>query len=180
MLGARHDMDDDSHDARNDVVDADDEVFVKAPPSDDPASAQQVDAVPYRAALHAWAEGLRAEAGLRALSADMYRRRRALDHRSIALEFAQRRKVAVGLELELEEDELCRSVQAAMDTQVIGSCAYCGCNFSVVAAVDVAGMVGKVCGVCGRKLRVYNPVPLVRDPLALAGAEERWKGWLPW
>ncbi|CAD6224418.1 unnamed protein product [Miscanthus lutarioriparius] len=102
----------------------------------------------------------------------MYRRRRALDHRSIALEFAQRRKVAVGL----EEDELCRSVQAAMDTQVIGSCAYCGCNFSVVAAVDVAGM-GMVCGVCGRLLRVYNPVPLVRDPPA--DAEERWKGWLP-
>lgn len=169
-------MDDDSHDARNDVIDAADEVFVKAPPSDDPASALQVDAVPYRAALHAWAEGLRAEAGLRALSVDMYRRRRALDHRSIALEFAQRRRVAVGLEL--EEDALCRSVQAAMDTQVIGSCAYCGCNFSVVAAVAVGGGMGTVCGVCGRMLRVYNPVPLVRDPPA--DAEERWKGWLPW
>lgn len=174
MCLAPHTMDDDSHDARNDVIDAADEVFVKAPPSDDPASALQVDAVPYRAALHAWAEGLRAEAGLRALSVDMYRRRRALDHRSIALEFAQRRRVAVGL----EEDALCRSVQAAMDTQVIGSCAYCGCNFSVVAAVAVGGGMGTVCGVCGRMLRVYNPVPLVRDPPA--DAEERWKGWLPW
>ena len=45
----------------------------------------------------------------------MYRRRRALNHCSVALEFAQRRRVAVGL----EDDELCRSVQAAMDTQVV-------------------------------------------------------------
>lgn len=171
-LAAEDTMDDDSHDAR-DVIDADGEVFVRAPPSDDPACSLQVDAVPYRASMQAWAEGLRAEAGLRALSADMYRRRRALDHQSIALEFAQRRKVAVGL----EDDELCRSVQAAIDTQVIGSCAYCGCNFSVVAAVDVGGL-GMVCGVCGRRKRVYNPVLLVRNPPA--DAEERWKGWLPW
>ncbi|CAN6174797.1 unnamed protein product [Urochloa humidicola] len=101
------------------------------------------------------------------------RRRRAADHRDMALEFAQRRKVAVGL----EGDELCRSVQAAMDARVVGSCAYCGCNFSVVAVVDVPGL-GGACGVCGRRVRVHDPAPPVLEPPA--SEEERWKGWLPW
>ncbi|ONM55842.1 hypothetical protein ZEAMMB73_Zm00001d020940 [Zea mays] len=150
-----------------------DEAFMKAPPSDDPACSVQVDAVAYRETIQTWVEDLRAKNGARPLSAAMYRRRRALNHCSVALEFAQRRRVAVGL----EDDELCRSVQAAMDTQVVGSCAYCGCNFSVVAVVAVGGL-GMACGVCFRLVRVYNPVPLVRNPPA--NAEERWKGWLPW
>ncbi|RCV12245.1 hypothetical protein SETIT_2G254200v2 [Setaria italica] len=162
---------DERHD--RDVLDAGDEAFVRAPPSDDPACSRPADDK-VRALMETWVEGVRADAGLPAVSAAMYRRRRATNHRDMALEFAQRRKVAVGL----EDDELCRSVRAAMDARVIGSCAYCGCNFSVVAAVDVPG-VGGACGVCGRRVQVYDPAPsLVRDPPA--NAEERWKGWLPW
>ncbi|RLN32944.1 hypothetical protein C2845_PM03G01560 [Panicum miliaceum] len=136
------------------VRDADDEAFVKL-----------------RVLVETWVEGVRTEAGLPALSASMYRRRRAADHLDIALEFAQRRKAG------LEDDELCWSVLDAMDAEVIGSCAYCGCNFSVVAVVDMPE-VGIVCGVCGRRARVHDPAPLVPDPPA--DAEERWKGWLPW
>lgn len=183
---------DDPPQGARDAIDAGDEMFVNAPPSDDPASRRQEDAVPYRLTLETWVESLRAEAGLPALSAAMYRRRRALDHHSRALEFVQRHRVAVGL----EEDELCRSVQAALDTQTVGSCAYCGCNFSVVAAVDVPGL-GLVCGVCGRGFRAHNPMqrevpnrlkdaePEEHNPVPQEVADppedaERWKGWLPW
>ncbi|OEL32070.1 hypothetical protein BAE44_0006912 [Dichanthelium oligosanthes] len=156
-----------------DAVNADDEVFVNAPPSDDPTCSRHVDIGAIRLVMETWVEDIRAEAGLPALSTVMYRRRRAIDHLDVALEFAQRRKVEVGL----EDDKLCRSVQAAMGTKVIGSCAYCGCNFSVVAAVDMAEL-GTACGVCGRQGLLHNPVPLVRHPPA--NAEERWKRWLPW
>jgi hypothetical protein len=154
---------------RDDDAEADDEAFVKAPPSDDPACLRRVDRL--RVLVETWVEGVRAEAGRPALSAAMYRRRRAADHLDIALEFAQRRKVG------LEHDDLCWFVQDAMGAEIIGSCAYCGCNFSVVAVVDMPE-VGIVCGVCGRRFRVHDPAPLVRDPPV--DAEERWKGWLPW
>ena len=149
-----------------DDAEADDEAFVRAPPSDDPACLRRVDKL--RVLVETWVEGVRAEAGRPALSAAMYRRRRAADHLDIALEFAQRRKVG------LEHDDLCWFVQDAMGAEIIGSCAYCGCNFSVVAVVDVP----EVGIVCGRRARVHDPAPLVRDPPV--DAEERWKGWLPW
>ncbi|CAL5063710.1 unnamed protein product [Urochloa decumbens] len=149
-----------------------DEAFASAPAAGDPACSRHADAL--RAQLEAWVDGVRAGVGLHAISAAADRRRRAADHRDMALEFAQRRKVAVGL----EGDELCRSVQAAMDARVVGSCAYCGCNFSVVAVADLPGL-GGACGVCGRRVRLHDPAPpVVRDPPA--NAEERWKGWLPW
>ncbi|CAN6167448.1 unnamed protein product [Urochloa humidicola] len=160
------------HDVRGGAgIAAGDEAFMWAAASGDPACSRHTDAV--RAELEAWVDGVRAGAGLPAASAAAHRRRRAADHRDMALEFAQRRKVAVGL----EGDELCRSVQAAMDARVVGSCAYCGCNFSVVAVVDVPGL-GGACGLCGRRVRVHDPAPPVLEPPACE--EERWKGWLPW
>jgi hypothetical protein len=153
--------------------------FVRAPPSGDPACPQPHADDKVRALVESWVEGVRAGAGLPAVSAAMYRRRRATDHRDMALEFAQRRKVAVGM----EDDELCRAVRDAMDAGVVGSCAYCGCNFSVVAVMDVPGL-GGACGVCGRRLQVHVPAvpppPLVRDHPPPENAENRWKGWLPW
>ena len=136
-----------------DDAEADDEAFVRAPPSDDPACLRRVDKL--RVLVETWVEGVRAEAGRPALSAAMYRRWRAADHLDIALEFAQRRKVG------LEHDDLCWFVQDAMGAEIVDSCAYCGCNFSVVAVVDMPE-VGIVCGVCGRRFRVHDPAPLVR------------------
>ena len=116
---------------------------------------------------------MRAEGGLRSISAAMFRRRRALAHLSIGAEYVERRRASACLGL--PDDELCRKVRAAMDTRVVGSCAYCGCNFCVVPVADVDA--GRVCGVCRRPVRVHQPAPLVRA--ATANGEERWNGWLP-
>ncbi|KAF8780980.1 hypothetical protein HU200_000947 [Digitaria exilis] len=170
VIDANTDIDANAN-ANADIIDANAEAFVKAPASSDPAGFREADEL--RDLVDTWVEGIRGEAGRPAISAAMFRRRRAIDHRDMALEFAQRRKVAVGM----EDDELCWSVQDAMDAQVIGCCAYCGCNFSVVAVVNMPG-IGGLCGVCGRQVRVHESTPPVRD--LPENAEERWKGWLPW
>ncbi|KAL6655345.1 hypothetical protein ACP70R_006171 [Stipagrostis hirtigluma subsp. patula] len=170
-------MDGFSHDGKSmmsgkEVIDAADEVFVYAPPSSDPACFLHVDAVPYREIIEDHVDALRAKVGLRPVSAASFRRRRAKDHQARAAEFVERRRLGLGA----HDDELCRRVQAALDTGVLGACAYCGCNFSVEAVA--AGVGSMVCGLCGRPVRKHQAAPLVR-PVA-ADAEERWKGWLPW
>ncbi|KAL6844744.1 hypothetical protein ACP4OV_025403 [Aristida adscensionis] len=162
-----------------DVIDAAGAAFVYEPPASDPAGFRQADATPYREHFEEFVDAARAARGLPAASAAMFRRRRAMDHQARAAECAERRRHGLGA----HNDALCRGVQAALDTGVAGSCAYCGADFAVVAVVDVVGVVDveegkrtvKSCGVCGRQVR--RPAPARK---VAADAEERWKGWLPW
>ncbi|KAK3130405.1 hypothetical protein QOZ80_6BG0493070 [Eleusine coracana subsp. coracana] len=147
--------------------------FVNAPASGDPAYFRQVDVLPIRDTLDAWVDNVLAASGRLSVSASAFRSRGAASDQIVAKEFIQRRSEGK----DASNDEVCRSVQAVLDTGVVGSYAYCGHNFSVVAVKEVADK-GRVCDSCGKPFRVHQPVPVVRPPGP--NVEERDKGWLPW
>lgn len=161
--------------AGNDAATAGDIVlrFVTAPPFGDPANFLHVDALPVRDTLDAAVDTIRAASGLPPISAAAFRQRRANSHLAIAAEYVKRRREGK----DASNDEVCRGVQAALDMGVVGACAYCGCNFSVVAVKVVVG-TGVFCGLCQQPLRTHEPAPMVR-PTA-PNVEERFKGWTPW